>query len=357
MRTVTNFKALGSVAGDQQLKMLAQAVSFELGLVNAFLDVQGGAAKNARGLHLLGAHMPSAANDPVSLEAVKGYLAQKYTTAADTPTLSDTGARVQSFFHTNMPELDLAWTNLFQLVDLRGSTQDHFDIIGTNAGLSFSQLAPGQPIKVRRDITEAVTTVGVVEYGEGLGILDRWLQFQQFWNVEQAVAEFRAKAWDKMAEIHYGLFTALSSAVNVVFDTDDTKTFNNAAGALFRAVRSSGYAVGQNAGLWIVTSPEQKGRVLKMLEATQGSLLVANQANAQPIAYNVAGVIASTYVAANASGYYLVLPGRKMQRGNWKDLTLESTRDIYAGAQDWVGRMQFNAAIGDTAQVRRVLFD
>jgi hypothetical protein len=176
MRTVTNFKALGSVAGDQQLKMLAQAVSFELGLVNAFLDVQGGAAKNARGLHLLGAHMPSAANDPVSLEAVKGYLAQKYTTAADTPTLSDTGARVQSFFHTNMPELDLAWTNLFQLVDLRGSTQDHFDIIGTNAGLSFSQIAPGQPIKVRRDITEAVTTVGVVEYGEGLGILDRWLQ-------------------------------------------------------------------------------------------------------------------------------------------------------------------------------------
>lgn len=354
MRTVSNFKAVMNLAPQQRIKALAEAVGFEIGLVNAYIDIQGGEVKHHRGVRLLN-NLP-AANDPVALDVVKGYLARKYTTPSDTPTLSDVGARVQSFFHTNMPEVDLGWTNLFQLVDLRGSTQDHFDIIGTNAGLAFKQLAPGEQIKIRRDITEDVTSVKYVEYGEGLGLLDAWLDFQQFWNVEQSVAEFRAKAWDKMAEIHYGLLTAQSSAIDVAFDTDDTKTFNNAAGALFRAVRSSGYAVGQGAGLWIVTSPEQVGRVLKMLEATRGSQLVAFQANAQPIAYNVAGVISTTYVPANSTGYYLMLPGRKAQRGNWKDLTLESKRDIYAGAQDWVGRMRFNAAIGDTAQVRRVKF-
>lgn len=354
MRTVSNFKALGTLPANQQMKALAEAVNFELGLVNDYIDICGGRVKHAPGVQVFDA--APAANQMPSLEVIKGYLSRKYTTASDTPTLSDTGARVQSFFHTNMPEVDLAWTNLFTPVDLRGSTQDHFDIIGTNAGLSFQQLAPGEVIKIRRNITEDVTTVSMVEYGEGLGILDKWMQFQQFWNVEQAVAEFRSQAWDKMAEIHYGLLTALSAGVNVAFTTDDTVTFNAAAAALLRGVRESGYGAGQNASLQIYCAPEHKGRILKMLEATQGSLFVASQANAQPIAYNISAVIATTHIPANSTGYYLALPGRKIQRGTWKDLTLESKRDIYAGAQDWVGRMQFNAAIGDTAQVRRVLF-
>jgi hypothetical protein len=354
MRTVSNLKALATLPADQKLKHLAQAVNFELGLVNNYIDVCGGAVKHGRNVSLIGGE--KAANADAFAHQVKTFLGQKYTTNSDTPTMSDLAGRVVSFFHTNMPEIDLAWTNLFQLVDMRGIPQDHFDIIGTNAGVTFTQRAPGERIEVRRNITEAVTLVKYVTYGAGLGILDEWLQFQKFWNVEQAVAEFRAQAWDKMAAIHYGLLTAQSTGIDVAFDTNDSKTFNNAAGALFRAVRNSGYAAGANAPLWIVTSPEQKGRVLAMLESTQGSLYLASQNGAQPIAYNVAGVIASTYVAANDTGYYLVLPGRKMQRGNWKDLTLESDRDIYTRAQDWVGHMQFNAAIGDTAQVRRVKF-
>ncbi len=352
MNAFSNFGQLSTLSGDAQMKALAQAVNMELGLVNDYIAVQGGKSAG------VGVLLPSGKQreSNVTVDSVKAYLGRKYVTPSDTPELAAGAARVQSYFHTNMPEIDLGWTNLFTYIDMRNSVQSSFDILDTSAGVSFEQKAPGEEVKIRRGISEAKTTVPYVTYADGIGILDDWLRFQNYWSIEQAVTEFRAKAWDKQAEIHYGLLTAQSTAIDVAFDTDDTKTFNKAAGALFRAVRSSGYAVGQNAGLWIVTSPEQVGRVLKMLEATKGSLVVGYNANAQPIAYNVAGIISTTYVSAADTGYYLVLPGRKMQRANWMDLSIESNRDIYKRAQDWVGTMQFNAAIGDTAQVRRVKF-
>ena len=156
--------------------------------------------------------------------------------------------------------------------------------------------------------------------------------------------------------MHYGLFTGLGGGVNQAFAVDDTTTFNAAAATIFRGLRTSGYGLGQNAGLWILCAPEHVGRVMKMLEVRAGSQILAMQENKEPIAYNVAGVVTSTFVPANSTGYYLILPGRKIQRGLWKDLSIESQRDIYSRASDWVGHMQFNAAIGNTAQVRRVLF-
>lgn len=355
MKTISNFKALAALPDDQKLKALAEAVNFEFALPQFCADIAiEGIGKAIAGVNVIGG-AGNAIKAP-SLDRIKAALATKYATASDTPYLSDVAAQVESFFHTNMPELDLGWMPLFTLVDLRGSNQSSFDILDTNAGISFAQRAPGERVVIRRDITENNTNVPYLTFADGVGLLDDWLRFQKFWNVEQVVAEFRAKAWDKKAEIHYGLLTALGAGSNVAFSTDDTITFNAAAAAVLRAVRSSGYAAGQGAQFDIVCAPEKLGRILKMLEATQGSVMVATLANAQPIAYRVRNVIATTHVTAADTGYYLVLPGRKMQRGEWLDLSIESKRDIYARAQDWVGTQQFNAAIGDTAQVRRVLY-
>lgn len=353
--TVSKFAALATLAGADLYKGLAQAVNFELGLPALYLDQLGGAPVVA-GKSVLFA----AANDdtPPGLKAagLKASLARKFATTSDNPILSDISNRVESFFHTNMPEMDLQWTNLFDLVDLRSSNQDSFDLTDTNAGIAFARIDQGGKIKVRREITEASTTVPMLTYGDGIGLLDDWLRFQKWWKVEEVVSEFRAKWFDTVASAHYSLLTALSSGVDVAFATDDTQTFNNAAAGVLRAVRDKGYGAGPQAQFWIVCAPEKVGRILKMLEATQGSQLVAYNANAQPIAYRVAGVIATTYVTAADTGYYLVLPGRKLKRGNWKDLTIESTRDIYARSTDWVGHGQFNAIVGDTAQVRRVKY-
>lgn len=359
---VVKFPQLAKVQGDSraQLTALKQSIDFEFGLPGMFIDLAGASAgrmfasksHEGAGVRLFSANEPRFVTD----EGVKAYLQRKWATPGDNPILEDIAARTTSWFHTNMPEIDLGWTNLFQTVDLRGSNQDSFEIIDTNAGIAYEQYKPGAKIKIRREFSEAKATVKYLTCGDGIGILDDWLRFQRFWNIEQVTAESRAKAWDKQAELHYGLFTALGAGINQTFDTDDTKTFNAAAAKVLRDVHAQGYGTGQNASFWILCAPEHVGRILKMLEVRSGSAILANQANKEPLAYNVAGVIASTYVPANSTGYYLVLPGRKIQRGVWKDLTVESERDIYSRAQDWVFHMQFNAAIGNSAQVRRVLF-
>lgn len=355
MKTVSNFKALFGLPEDQRLKALAEAINFEFSLPQMGVELIGSqVGSNIKGVRVIDA--AGVKNALPNLERIKSHLALKYATASDNPILNDVAARVETFFHSNMPEIDLGYTNLFTLVDLRGTNQDSFEIIDTNGGITFKQRAPGEKVEIRREIAESSTPVKYLTFADGIGLLDDWLRFQKFWNVEQVVAEFRSKAWDKKAEIHYGLLTAQSTGIDQAFSTDDTQTFNAAAAAILRGVRTKGYAAGQNAQFYIVCSPEKVGRILQMLEATQGSARVAFQANAQPIAYSVAGVISTTHVSASDTGYYLVLPGRKMQRGEWLDLSIEQNRDIYTRATDWVGTQQFNAIIGDTAQVRRVKY-
>lgn len=352
MNTVARYHNLAKMpAGQQRLKALAEAINLDLMLPQAYLDLQGGKAANQSNVHNLGG---AKAIDLPNIERVKAFLSMKYTTPSDTPALSDVAAAMVQVFHTNMPTVDLGWTNLFTIHDLRSSPSDHFEILDTNAGITFTQRAAGEEVKVRRNIVEDLLDVRFLEFADAVGILDVWLDYQKWWNVEAVVSEFLAKAWDKKAEFHYDLIQALGSGINTAFDTDATQTFNNAASSIVRALDGSG--ISATGTFKILTSPERVGYILKMLEAQRGSNIVAFGANVQPLAYTVDQVIASPHVPSNATGYYLILPGRKMQSGNWKDLSTESDRDIYKAAFDIVARMRWNAAIGEQNQVRRVAF-
>lgn len=355
MKTAIKWNQLEKLSGEARIKALQQAAAFELGLPGLCLDFDKSAVAANEGITLLNKGVKRVLREP-SVENIKAYLGQKYATPSDNPILQDIAQQFAQFFHSNMPEIDLGWTVLFDLIDLRGSTHDHFDMDDTNAGISFTLREPGKPVDVRKNITEAKTTISMQEYADGIGILDRWLDFNQFWKIDDVLAEFRSKYFDIQASIHYGLFTALSSAVNTAFATDDTTTYNNAASTILNAVRGKGYAVSQNSGFYIVCSVGHKGRIMRMLTAEQGSQIVAFGTFKQPIAFTVQGVIATPYVAESDTGYYLVLPGRKLKRGLWLDLTTEMQRNIYTSAQDIVGKGRFNAIIGDTAQVSRVLY-
>lgn len=352
MQTVARYQNLAKVpAGQQRLKALAEAINLDLALPQMFLDLQGGKAANQANVHSPGG---AKAIELPNVERVKAFLAQKYTTPSDTPALSDVAASMTQVFHTNMPSMDLGWTNIFNVMDLRSSLSTEFEILDTNAGITFTQRAPGEEVKVRRNIFEDLLTVRMLEFADAVGLLDIWLDYQKWWNVSNVVAEFVAKAWDKKAEFHYDLIQALGSGINIAFSTDATQTFNNAASSIVRALDGKG--IPTNGPFKILTSPERVGYILKMLEAQRGSSAVAFGASVQPLAYTVDQVIATPHVPNNATGYYLILPGRKLQSGNWKDLTTETDRDIYKAASDIVARMRFNAAVGEADQVRRVAF-
>ena len=361
MRPHFNFKALEGLPADEQRKRIAKAVAFNLHMPQLILDTMGEKA----------AYLRAAANDGhvgvkslAGMPAIKAPTAEdfertlrsKYATQDQNPNLTTATNAATSWFHSNMPEIDTGYLPLFDLIDLRGTPHSSFDVETTSAGITWVERKAGGKTQIRREFSEAKVTVNYVEYTAGLGILDTWLQFNQFWKVSDAVAEFMSTEQDKRAEIHYGLLTALGSGVNETFATDAATTFNNACAAIIRNVSSSGYAVGANPQFDIVCQPEKLGYIVAMLEATRGSVMVAYGTQNQPIVFSVRNVISTRHIPAASTSYYLVLPGRKMKRGLWKDLTLESKRDIYVSAEDWVGSAQYNASIADTNQVRRVLY-
>lgn len=352
MHTSINFSALKDKPKDQQLKMLAGAVAFELAKPAMALDM----AKDAAALAGVESAGFEGRRRAPGVEQVKAFLGRKYGTAGDTPELVDPANQFAEFFHTNMPEMDMGYALLFDMVDLRSSVHDHFDIIDTNMGVSWTQRKPGEPTKIRRAISEALTTVSLLEFSAGLGILDRWLDRQMYWNIDEAIAEFRAQHYQTKASMHYALITALGAGIDIAFDTDDVTTANAAAASIIRATRTKGYAVGNNPTFYALTGIEQVGRLEKMLTAQRGSAIVDQGTVNQPLAHRIAGIIGSTEIPANDTGWYLVLPGRKLKRGEFKDLTVEQGRNMYVSATDLVGVAQYNAGLGDSDQVRRVKF-
>jgi len=356
MRTFCKFEKLGTIADHaQQVKSLAQAIDTEFSLPAIYREL-GGTPRVATidGVKVVGAAggvatMPSEAR-------IKAYLATKWAVPGDNPNLVDPLNRVVEMFHSNMPEMDTGYSTVFDFVDMRSSQLDRFDILDVNNGITFGQIQPGEAVKIRRVVNDSLMSVPVCTFADGVGIQDDWLRFQKWWAISDTVAEFNNKAWDKKAEWHYNLLTALPAGVNVAFDTDDTKTLNKAAASILRKCNAKGYGAGQNAGFKIVCAPESVGRITKMLTAAAGTLIVAYNPNVQPVTVHVSEVIASVKIPADLNGYYLALPGRKMKRGDWRDLTVESQRNIYVRANDYVGSFQSNAAIGDQDQVARVLF-
>lgn len=357
MNAVARFAALAKLptASEQQRRALADAIDLELSLPNMYLDLAGGKAANDPTVKQLSERAKAQAP---KLEAVKSALSLKYPTASDSPQSSDVAARIDQWFHTGLAELDLGWTNLFRLVDMRSANQDAFEIFTGSFPVTFKQRAPGEKIEIARVPAETEMRVPMVEYGAGVGVLDNWLRYNKWWSVEEVVTGFRATSWDHMARSHYGLLTGLGAGINFAKLPDDefgSATLNAAAAYIYRQQQHQGTGVTTSTPLWIVTSPEKVGYVTRMLEVTRGSLM-AGYSGREPVNTTIAGVIASTHVAADDSGYYLVLPGRRLARGLWQDLQIERNRDIYKRAEDLVGTMQYNAIVGDTTQVRRVQF-
>lgn len=337
----------------KRLDAIFDGINYALAAPYNAMEIMGGAknlAAMSRGLH--GA--PVAVKPDHAL--IKAFLAQKYTVAADTPYLSGQTARFEQWFHTNMPMMDMGWMVLFDEVPLAGTPHSGFDIYNTNAGITFTEIKVGGEVKVKRNITESKTSCEMVEYGAGFGILDIWLEDQKWWEVQRVVDEIQSQYWNNMATIHYGLFTAQGAGIDISFDTDDTVTFNNACADILRDLETSGLGISENPGFYILCNPEKKGRIQKMLMSQQGSQIVEFNAAKQPLTYSVTGVISSTKVPANSTGYYLILAGYKNKRAVKRPLSIESARDIYKRASDLVATTRFNAIVGDTNQVRRVKY-
>lgn len=365
MRLNLNYKSLRELPHEQARSELFNGINAGLKLLPMALDVLG----ESRVLKM-------AANDPrlissagqaqLSLDEVKAFLTseraagymggQKWTVPADHAGLTSLAARVVDFANSNLRSIDLGYTALYQLVDMRGTDKSSFDMMNANMGFTWDQRAPGEQIKPRRNIKGEKMPVSYITAGDGFSLLDDWIRYGEFYKVEDALQEFTNSYYAIKAHRHYAPIIAVASSQNTAFATDDSTTFNAAVATMLRALEAKGYQLGSNVQVDIVVNPEKVGRVLAMLDATRGSAMLAFGSQKQPIAFQVGNVISTLEVPNDSTGYYIVLSGRKLKRGEWLDLRIETQREASASATDWYGRGQYNAAIGDQDQVRRVLF-
>lgn len=359
-----NFAALSDLPIEQKRSGVFNAVKGALSLLPIALDVIGQqsalklAANDPNLIKGAPAAMPSEQAISaflISDRASKHFSGTKWAVGADTPAVIATANRVIQFARDNIGEIDLGYTGLFRFVDMRNSQSDSIDVVNTSSAIRFEQNEYGGQIKINRNISASATTLKMMTFSGGVAILDDWLRFNKWYNVQQAVEDLQLSYARDQMDLHYGMLTAVSAGNNVAFTVDDATTFNKAVAGMLRKLDAKKYVLGANVQVDIVVSPENIGRVLAMLEARKGSPMVAYGTQKQPIAFGVRNVIMTTKIAAAENAYYAVLPERKLVRAVWADLTIETARAADYRATDWYAHGQFNSNLGDQDQVARVL--
>jgi len=240
---------------------------------------------------------------------------------------------------------DFGFRRLFDHIDLTSSTSTTFEALDVSNGVMFEQLEPNQPSKTRR-ITSNKTSVGFLQYGAGLAILDDWLRFNQFYKIDKLFADVLRKYAHTEASNHYGLFTALGAGINTAFSTTVEKTIDTAADSILTAVGDK-LSVDEGATMKILTNNRiNGGAVAKAL----ASRFENPNTNNNQVMTDIDEIIISRKVDAT----YLILPGHTLQSAEWEALNVEASRSSKVRGTEYDYRGKHNAVIGDSGQVRRI---
>lgn len=241
------------------------------------------------------------------------------------------------------PLLDFGFEELFDLVDMRNSMQTSFDILDVNNLITFAEVKSGQRMK-KYGVTDGKASVEKMIVAAALGIIDDWINYYQYWNLNQAAVEARSKYMAKMAADHYALIVA--AAVAQAFSTDDITTINNACASILSGCAAKGFTITGNEVFELRANINLKQRIEKAFALTFNS---PNSDKNQLV--HTLNRKYTTAVAATE--YYVALPGRKLKRGVWSDLAAETDRDILMRGTDVAYSGEYNAGVGEAQQIRK----
>jgi len=289
--------------------------------------------------------------DQELVQKVMSLMAQKGMTGpSDAPDVMNRNQPVTAgVFYTAMvdPIAGFGFEELFDFVDMRGAGQTSFDIIDVTNAITFAEVKTGERMKVY-GITTAKSTVTKMIVAAAIGILDDWINYAQFWNLNQAANEARSKYYDKQATDHYTVLAAISSDQNQSFEADDITTINNACAKILSDCAGKGYVLTGNESFELRAHVDLKQRIEKAFALTFNS--PRTEATANQLVHTINRKY--TTKLANTT-YYVGLPGKKAKRGIWSDLSAETDRDILLRGTDVAYVGEYNMAIGEEDQFRR----
>jgi len=277
-----------------------------------------------------------------------GILAAKGATGpSDAPNLMNRQLVTAGVFYTGMvdPLLDFGFEELFDFVDMRQSMQTNFDILDVSNLITFAEVKSGERMK-KYGIQDGKSSVEKMIVAAALGILDDWINYNQYWNLNQAAVEAKSKYYDKQATDHYALITA--AAVAQAFDTDDITTINNACASILTGCAAKGYTLTGNESFELRANVTLKQRIEKAFTLTFNS---PGPTTPNQLVHTLSRKYSTKL---SLTEYYVVLPGRKIKRGVWSDLSAETDRDILMRGTDVAYCGEYNAGVGEVQQVRKL---
>lgn len=283
---------------------------------------------------------------------------QQFSTKGDFP---DEVLQILEKFHAQS-DFDLGYEQIFDIRPFQGTTASGFDILSVTSGLTFSKVKPGGKAKVYK-MSGAKTSVTFDLYGGGLQWDRTLMDDKKYWEMEDFAIEFRNKAYTERAANFYALVEAISSTLNITWQsptpstlantTDgytasrDANTIEAACLAILTALKNSGLSVNPNSEFVCLAPVALRPRIQAAL--TRLAQPVAGATKQQT--YNVRPVY--TMMLSSQSSYYVCLPKRKAKGGYRMDLTLFNMFQILEYADLIAGWMRYGGAIGETNQFRR----
>ena len=294
----------------------------------------------------------------------KSTLIQAFGTSADFPT---TVLEVLDKYRLTT-YFDTGYEQVFNVLDMRGSNRNGFDILDVNSGLTFAQVKEGEKALIFK-MSGVKASVALDMYGGGLHWSRRLFDDKEYWTIDDNAIYFRNKAYSSKAQDFYDLIDAIIATYDLAWQPvtgaipttnenyvpiRDINTINKACENILLLL--SGNAGGTDdlgmgvtpASEFIILAPIQlKGRISRAMGMVQQPVA----SSTTQLNYNVSPVY--TMMLASATEFYVIYPRNKIKGANRMDLTIFSDFDITSYTDIAVGWQRYGGAIGEINQLVR----
>jgi len=292
-----------------------------------------------------------------SATKAQSVLTQAFATSQDFP---DTVLQVLDKYH-QLTYFDTGFEQIFDMMDMRSSNRNGFDIMDVDSGLTFAEVPEGEKAKLYK-FSGLKAHVTFAMYAAGLGWSRRLFDDKEYWTIEDNAIEFRNKAYSSRASNLYYLLESAAATYNLAWQAvtgaipntnenyvpiRDINTINKACEEILLRLRDLGMGV-TPASEFIILAPIQLiGRIRRALNMVQqpfaGSTTQLN--------YNVRPVY--TLMLDETDVFYVIYPKKKLKVADRMDLTVFSDFDIESYTDIAVGWMRYGGAVGELKQLTR----
>lgn len=230
---------------------------------------------------------------------------------------------------SNELQLDTAWMSMYEMVNVSGTSAA--EIVDIDALKStWMNYTPGDDIKLSDFGTTSYTQVKEARWGFAVGILRRWIETEQWWNVNKLMQSIMVKNQSKKATEAYSAVEALTPDVTTCAGTtlaQQVTALNSAYITLMTRLEGQGFGISATTPAYILSRATHQPTVSQILNLRTGAETVN-----QVVEWNIQASFTFnsnlSAIPSGKSGFYLYVPALKNKWITFDSLKTEQSSDF-----------------------------